>query len=68
MTAGGVIPAQDYDFTKRRRAISVPAQCIPVSAIKMLEIPLTQNNPPKRDVKIASRAALTIKIQKRQRP
>ncbi|MDE6120023.1 MAG: cobalamin-dependent protein, partial [Muribaculaceae bacterium] len=40
VTAGGVIPAQDYDFLYRAgvSAIFGPGTRIPVSAIKMLEI------------------------------
>ena len=40
VTAGGVIPAQDYDFLYRAgvAAIFGPGTRIPVSAIKMLEI------------------------------
>ena len=40
VTAGGVIPAQDYDFLYQAgvSAIFGPGTRIPVSAIKMLEI------------------------------
>ena len=40
VTAGGVIPAQDYDFLYRAgvAAIFGPGTRIPVSAIKMLEL------------------------------
>ncbi len=40
VTAGGVIPAQDYDFLYKAgvAAIFGPGTRIPVSAIKMLEI------------------------------
>ena len=40
LTAGGVIPAQDYDFLYKAgvAAIFGPGTRIPVSAIKMLEI------------------------------
>ena len=40
VTAGGVIPAQDYDFLYKAgvAAIFGPGTRIPASAIKMLEI------------------------------